>query len=94
LFPVTWIENQNKIRYAGYDDWRLPKLEEAMRLMEPSKNNHLHINPVFDKLQTIIWTSTSLLANDFQLWVVDFEKGNCNHWKDSDYFFVRAVRSD
>lgn len=31
-----WLEELNKLGYAGRHDWRLPTIEEAMTLMEPS----------------------------------------------------------
>ncbi|MGH7601356.1 MAG: TIR domain-containing protein, partial [bacterium] len=53
-----YIDNLNKQRFAGYDDWRLPTLEEAMSLMQPEKNiSGLHIDPEFDRTQSWIWTA-------------------------------------
>ncbi|MCB9501891.1 MAG: DUF1566 domain-containing protein [Deferribacteres bacterium] len=34
---VVYIDSLNKANFAGYSDWRLPTLEEAMTLMEPEK---------------------------------------------------------
>ena len=31
---VNWVEELNRSGYAGFNDWRLPTLEEAMSLME------------------------------------------------------------
>ncbi|MCI0696781.1 DUF1566 domain-containing protein [candidate division KSB1 bacterium] len=44
-----YVRDLNNHRFAGYNDWHLPTLEEAMSLIEPKrKNGVLHINPVFD----------------------------------------------
>ncbi|MDG6027480.1 MAG: DUF1566 domain-containing protein [Candidatus Brocadia sp.] len=48
----NYISAMNKERFAGYHDWRLPTLEEAISLVEPAKKDGgLHINPVFDPCQ-------------------------------------------
>ena len=84
----------NSENFAGYHDWRLPKLEEAMSLMEPEKRNgELYIDPVFDKTQRYTWTSDDLKGERLR-WVVYFDFGDCGY---SDFIvlnvFVRAVRS-
>ena len=54
-----WIEKLNKSGYAGYYDWRIPTLEEAVSLLESSERNASHIDPVFsnttDRMYNI-WT--------------------------------------
>ena len=89
-----WIKNLNKKGYAGYHDWRLPTLEEAMSLMEPKKKeNDLYIGPVFDKQQVWIWTSDTLKGEPAYAWVVVFKDGSCGGFHDFDDSYVRAVRS-
>lgn len=65
-----YINSINKIRYAGFDDWRLPTLEEVMTLMEPYANlQELHIDPIFKGLWCI-WTADK---NEFdQRWALNF----------------------
>lgn len=86
-----YIELLNREKFAGYSDWRLPTLEEAMSLMEPEKRNgDLYIDPVFDRRQRYIWTAdqnTEGVAHVlFNIRIYTFSLRYCN--------FVRAVRSD
>ncbi|NIO80108.1 MAG: DUF1566 domain-containing protein, partial [Candidatus Aminicenantes bacterium] len=86
-----WVDQLN---FAGFSDWRLPTLEEAMSLMESEKNsNGLYIDSKFDWRQRDIWTSDLRRASwgGFQ-WVVYFEAGDCSY-EFSEYNYVRAVRS-
>jgi len=85
------IQDLNRQKFAGYNDWRLPILEEAMSLMEPSrKNGDLYIYPVFDKAQRSIWTADKSDAG--VAWVVDFNLGYCNDYNFFYGYYVRAVR--
>ena len=88
-----WIEELNKIGYAGFQDWRLPTLEEAMSLMiNNGRNNGVFIDPVFDSTQKSIWTS-DLSQNGTRSWVVFYNLGSCFENCFDINNFVRAVRS-
>jgi hypothetical protein len=85
-----WI---NDLNYAGFKDWRLPTLEEAMSLMErEQKNGVFHVDPVFNKTQGWIWTADHA-GGAAAAWVVGFGGGNCGRGDPNYPRFVRAVRS-
>ncbi len=87
-----WIKKLNQSGYAGFNDWRLPTLEEAMSLMNhENKSNGLYLDPMFDHKQMNIWTS-DLSENASRGWVVFFNYGSC-HLNYLDFNnFIRAVR--
>ena len=89
-----YINELNKKRYAGFSDWRLPKLEEAMGLMEAEKKNRLYIDPIFDGKQDWIWTADHNQLQGASLqWVVNFMKGHCYFYLlNCGTNYVRAVR--
>jgi len=96
-----WIAELNQAGYAGYKDWRLPTLEEAMSQMEPEKKHgDLYINPMFDAKQRWIWTC-DLVIGESRAWIVGFDDGGClgyafdydDLFNNASLHYVRAVRS-
>ena len=88
-----FIRDLNTQRFAGYGNWRMPTLEEAMSLMEPTRNfNKQYTDMLFDPKQASIWSSDR--ESSFWVWFVDFETGVCSYGADGKYYnCVRAVRS-
>ena len=59
-----WVTELNEKNYAGFSDWRLPTLDEAVSLLEPNeKNDNQFIDPMFDKAQSSIWTCDSNVSS-------------------------------
>jgi len=87
-----YISDLNAKRFAGFNDWRLPTLEEAMSLMEAIQlNGGLYIDPAFDNTQRQIWTADKHETG--MVYVVYFDECHPGMYGDNGSFTVRAVRS-
>lgn len=68
-----YVSDLKTQKFGGYEDWRLPTLEEAMSLTKQRKQGALYIHSIFEQKQVSIWTAdkkTSSLP-----WVVNFSSG-------------------
>lgn len=90
LEAEKYLGQLNAKRFAGFDDWRLPTLEEAMSLMErEKKSGDLYIDTVFDCMKWWIWTADK--ESTGRAWVVSFG-GRCFSSGVGYIYYVRAVR--
>jgi len=81
----------NSRRFGGFDDWRVPTLEEAMSLMNPAKHGEYYLGPEFDG-SVIMWTADRHV-NDGAAWIVYFYDGICSGESVNYHGYIRAVRS-
>ena len=90
-----YVEELNRVAYAGFSDWRLPTLEEAMSLMHQGPNdNDPVLRYLFGRAPTWIWTCDTVAGQKLRVWVVYYAFGFCYYDHiDSDIYGVRAVRS-
>ena len=94
-----YIAELNRQKFGGYENWRLPTVEELLSLLEKERNsaNNLYINPMFDETQTWVWSADIRQIKDERssgsAWSVSFLGGRV-YWDDlSSSLCVRAVRS-
>ncbi len=72
------IDRLNEEQFAGYSDWRMPTMAEALSLLEPEKNERdQHIAPCFSSLQPFIFVAAFRSPGGY--WFVDFKQGR-SYW--------------
>ena len=102
-----YVRGLNTKKFAGFDDWQLPTLEEAMSLMTPPEkgqpgevndgDGHIvkgvdHIDASFENSAApFLWTSD--VQSPARGWVVYFWDGICDSENLEFNAYVRAVRS-
>lgn len=68
------IAKLNAKGFAGFHDWRLPTMEEALSLMEPEMNaKGLYLNPCFSREQPFIFVAAQRRPGGY--WFVDYKQG-------------------
>lgn len=68
------VEALNKNSYAGFENWRLPTLEEAMSLMEPQQNDKgIFLDSNFSREQPFIFVAAQRTPGGY--WFVDYKQG-------------------
>jgi DNA-binding winged helix-turn-helix (wHTH) protein len=102
-----YVHNLNGRRFGGFEDWRLPTLEESMPLATTSENGQpeavielgtevrkgvLHLDRVFGKTAPYIWTADIEPRRRFA-WVVYFWDRGCSRLNVDFNAYTRAVRS-
>ena len=104
-----YIKKLNKESFASHSDWRMPTIIELASLLEESRINGVHIDPVFGNKQTPCWTADESEATGSGMlaaWIVSFKQGQIFQAEYSNFpinyslmyrknylNFVKAVRS-
>lgn len=69
-----YVEQLNKEKFGGFNDWRLPTMEEALSLNESQINEKgLYIHPAFSKEQPFIFLADWREPGGF--WFMDYKQG-------------------
>jgi len=93
----TWSEAEaaaKALRLGGYDDWRLPTLDELESIRDITKYNPAIDTGLFaDTKSTYYWTASPAASGPDCAWIVNFYHGHAYLYNRSYRCAVRAVRS-
>jgi hypothetical protein len=91
------ITDLNIMKFGGYEDWRLPNLNELLTLVDYGRFGPA-TNPAFNNKinsftrSSLYWSSTSFQYNRSNGWYVDFKEGKVKANGKTNFHYVRAVR--
>jgi len=90
------IDYCKALTLESHDDWRLPNINELKSLIDRSKREPAIRENIFKYIGTNnyyrYWSSTSVVDDEDNAWVVDFNYGYV-YWRNkNDNYYVRCIR--
>lgn len=71
---MGYVKKMNQDNFAGFNNWRLPSMAEALSLMEQEENSKgVHLHPCFSKEQPFIFVTQQREPGGY--WFCDFKQG-------------------
>lgn len=105
---TSYVERMNEERYGGFDDWRLPSLEELKSLSAEAENDLFIKTPLLRNSCGAYWSATPTQVVDVyrvpgmdwrtsahipSIYIMDFQKSTPLAYRPCSALWIRCVRS-
>lgn len=93
---VAWAKYVNTQGWCGFNDWRLPTIDELKTLFIKHRQPTLHLNEaIFNDTNKYygVWSSSPVASYSNYAWIVNFSLGLDYFSVKSNNYYVRLVRS-
>ena len=97
LYPMHWqdaqayIQRLSKANTGGYNNWRLPTINELLSLLNPMSREDFCMESMFSNVQKWLWSADT--RSKKSAWTVDVEMGFVTSSDVLDYYYVKGVCS-
>jgi len=91
---TKYVDNLNHIKYAGFENWKLPNIDELKSIYSTKLTNDLYIkNPLVNNTDWAYWSNTNTENND-KLFVFYFNNGHKRSESKNFKCSIRCVRDN
>lgn len=95
---TTWedaLSYSEGLELAGFADWRLPNIKELQSISDARYvNPSMDTSAFTDALSEAYWSSTSLVNQPDDAWIIEFNRGIVTHSTKTNQNYVRSVRGE